>query len=719
MTGNKMEKCDHNENRKKVCATCGTKIIYRNKKPEYFEIDEYFENLIKYFYPIFDKNNPVFPLSICSTCKIILNEHSPNQDEENKIVSKRRLPTMPNFIDIVLPATTRGSDSDKKNCNCYVCLTARTTYHSKVIKGRGNERVQPVIDKTNGLYGASKLTTELLKNSPSVSESDSNNCVVKVCVKCLAELSKGKPHNCDVRGTQSVKNAEMILESLNEKQQEQIASNILKRKVESNSNCETKKLKNVHVNLSTFGSKLRVLLNPLDQEQVFYSGEQLNSLKTSTGASLNDMKKLTNFLRCSGGRKIVPPNYLNELSNQLKTLKDLYQNGTYLFEAEKTKLKELRHVVWADAEELLLTITAKRNLTGNCQVKVMADGGQGFFKVSMSVWSDDYLDAADSTSDNKRATYQEGGTCSKTSKLTSVKKLIIICIVPQIKETYDNIKLLFDLIDINKIAFRFVSDLKVLLIINGQQTATATFPCPYCFISLSDLRDRSTDLKRDTHTVRLKTFKDLDEDFQKFKAFDKIKAKAKECHSTINEPLFVEEENVYVIQKCVIPELHVIQGYVNHVFWDGLVPLVGEEKALIWPKKFHLMFQNYHGRVFEGNACRKLLKEADALLDPSIYSTVGKLALVPYVSAFNAMNKVVENCFSSKVVDLSSLKSEIDYLRKTVAAIEISENLKMHILLDHIEECLHFLNKDDGLGLWSEQAGETVHTEWSKIWKKY
>ena len=64
-----------------------------------------------------------------------------------------------------------------------------------------------------------------------------------------------------------------------------------------------------------------------------------------------------------------------------------------------------------------------------------------------------------------------------------------------------------------------------------------------------------------------------------------IKKSAKLCHSTINLPLFNDDDDVYVLQKYIIPELHILQGYVNHVLWQGLVPLLGQEKALFWPKK--------------------------------------------------------------------------------------------------------------------------------------
>lgn len=85
--------------------------------------------------------------------------------------------------------------------------------------------------------------------------------------------------------------------------------------------------------------------------------------------------------------------------------------------------------------------------------------------------------------------------------------------------------------------------------------------------------------------LKLKTCGDLIENYIDFVSRGQIKKNAKECHNTINLPLFDEEDDTYVIQKCGIPELHILQGYVNHLFLNGLAPLVGPEKALIWTKK--------------------------------------------------------------------------------------------------------------------------------------
>ncbi|KAJ3662502.1 hypothetical protein Zmor_006848 [Zophobas morio] len=141
----------------------------------------------------------------------------------------------------------------------------------------------------------------------------------------------------------------------------------------------------------------------------------------------------------------------------------------------------------------------------------------------------------------------------------------------------------------------------------------------------------------------LRTYEDATRHYKKFCSLEKNKKISKECFSTVNNPIFEEGAGTTVLQKCVIPEFHILQGFVNHLFWNGLVPLVEREVALSWPQRLGLVTKSYQGEIFEGNACRRLLKEADRILD--LDTDRAKLELVPIISALKAMNKVVEDCF--------------------------------------------------------------------------
>ena len=115
------------------------------------------------------------------------------------------------------------------------------------------------------------------------------------------------------------------------------------------------------------------------------------------------------------------------------------------------------------------------------------------------------------------------------------------------------------------------------------QTATSTYPCPFCFITIKDLKDRRKLTLYSTENLR--THGDLKKDFIKYTSLNKNKKLAKQCNSTLNDPIFFEDDTTCILEKNIIPELHILQGTVNHLFWDGLVPLLGREVTLKWSHK--------------------------------------------------------------------------------------------------------------------------------------
>lgn len=96
------------------------------------------------------------------------------------------------------------------------------------------------------------------------------------------------------------------------------------------------------------------------------------------------------------------------------------------------------------------------------------------------------------------------------------------------------------------------------------------------------------------------------------------------------------------------------------------------EKALLWPKKLGIPHKSYHGNIFEGNQCRKLLKEADKLQDPEIYKDIGPFRLQPFITSFKAMDKIVNTCFSAKQADLRDIDKNLRELRKALKSTGIS-----------------------------------------------
>lgn len=90
-------------------------------------------------------------------------------------------------------------------------------------------------------------------------------------------------------------------------------------------------------------------------------------------------------------------------------------------------------------------------------------------------------------------------------------------------------------------------------------------------------------------------------------------------------------------------------------------------------------------------------KKADKPFDSEIYKKVGRLILLPLISAFKAMDKLVNCCSSAREIG-SDLNKFVEELHEAFRGTEVSETLNIHVALKHIKHILHFLVKQ-GLGL--------------------
>ena len=117
----------------------------------------------------------------------------------------------------------------------------------------------------------------------------------------------------------------------------------------------------------------------------------------------------------------------------------------------------------------------------------------------------------------------------------------------------------------------------------------------------------------------------------------------------------------------------------------------------------------YRGKSLEGPSCEKLLKNLDKL-DRQV-----PRRLKVFVTTLFSFDNLKKSCFSDKVHDnfirhCQAFKYNFDLLKFP------SGSTKIHIVLDHLEQ---FVNEKGALGPFSEQASESVHADWKKIWDLY
>lgn len=303
--------CDHEENRYKVCAVCGKKIIFGTNPRSKFVISENIEILIKNFsnneFTLVDSR---FPRGICLCCKVVL-------DERNQGKTTRYLPPMPNFLDIQLLKETRSRDNQE--CSCFICRVGKQKFRTKIVNGRGVKKDSISITTHNGLYGAKK-TVEIKNMVANSSEEISNvQPPPKICKVCFAELFEENVHLCNQN--EAPKNVLTNIESFPEKTQDNILHKLLASKAKiSNSSSN---LRNVEMTLKTGGRNARVVVNPVSKIPVYFAEDKLDNFVANTvllpinfivltlkimivslGMTLNEMEKVTNFIRTTAGKSL-------------------------------------------------------------------------------------------------------------------------------------------------------------------------------------------------------------------------------------------------------------------------------------------------------------------------------------------------------------------------------------------------------------------------------
>lgn len=201
-------KCSHEDNRLKVCAVCGKKIVYGNSPNSKFMISKDVESLIKqYSNNEFNVLDSRFPKGVCVSCRFAL--YSIRQEK-----TPRKVPNMPNYL-----SSEFSCSRDDQVCDCYICRVATQKGHPKPVRGRVKE------------------------------DSRLNKPTLKICKICFAEISKGKPHSCN--SNVAHKNVVATIESLPDKTQDRILHELLATKAKISD--PSSNLKNVDMNVKTGG----------------------------------------------------------------------------------------------------------------------------------------------------------------------------------------------------------------------------------------------------------------------------------------------------------------------------------------------------------------------------------------------------------------------------------------------------------------------------------
>lgn len=236
-----------------------------------------------------------------------------------------------------------------------------------------------------------------------------------------------------------------------------------------------------------------------------------------------------------------------------------------------------------------------------------------------------------------------------------------------LKETYENLKLVFNKLGYQNHKWLVCGDLKVLCMLLGQQGGYTKFPC---FLCLWDSRDRSNHwIRRDWPPRNL----------------------------VVGEKN-VLRENLVPRENVLLPPLHIKLGLMKQ--FVKALPKDGECFKYLG-SKFPALSEAKLKGVFVGPDIRKLMSDQNF---------VGSMT-PPQKETWNAFTKVVKN-FLGNHKDLN-YKKIVEGMLKSYKKLGCSMSLKVHFLNSHLD---YF---PENLGAVSEEQGERFHQDIKEMERRY
>ena len=545
-------------------------------------------------------------------------------------------------------------------CNCQICQKAKSlpTTSKRFLGGRPEIKVKPkpVVEKT--------------------------------CSICLSIVAKGKSHDCTDK-TLKERISQVVANSKSNVTIGQcIASEVLK---------ETEPSPKGTIRLSQVlgGQKLPVVIGSAKAStpKPEISVPSLLELSNQLSVGVGKQKKIATWLNKNIGHGTVEKNFQSSLSDATKTFSDDFELSSMIFSPGQTY--ELVHV--KDLNHFLSKILAMRSLEQHhLLVKMQIDKGQGLLKFCMSI--------VDLLEDEQEVEYKSSG----------VRKVFVVAAVPKMGESYKVLQQTLTKINFWDISLQWVfsNDLKMSNLLCGIQPHSASFPCHVCYAPKDDLGTR----------YGLRTIGTCLRDFDAFEGIGKIRAKAKQCNNQIEPPLLARDfsDATLLAQPIInfIPpcELHILTGVTGHLYKALLIIF---PQAIEWPQFLAIDFRKIHGGEFVGNDCKRLLSNVDFL--QSLAVNYANLLAMPFVDAFKSLNKVRLACFG-KELDPDYKVFLDEFKANTLAIVEHQDIVltitpKIHFIFFHIFDWCDDANI--GLGLVSEQTGESIHHQFCSFFENY
>ena len=282
-----------------------------------------------------------------------------------------------------------------------------------------------------------------------------------LCSDCYLPISDETEHKCVPAVLPSIE----IVTSLSGKSEEEQAAKIVRQKLVSEAST-SRGHKYGTVTLATCGQPIHVeVKRPKIEPQPIATVDHMIKQMQQQNCSLSQIEIDQKFVRKIFGTNSVEPHCREKVIDATHHLDKFFEVKVLEFKEKVGKTSKERTVekpvvVVKDVNSLIRYLLEEMDLDeGKTLLKVGIDDGQGFLKFCLLIV-------------NKH----------KNEAANSVKEVIILSAVPDVKESYENVYTLWKEVGINDIEgnVKLGADLKIYNIVLGIGTHSSSCPCYIC-----------------------------------------------------------------------------------------------------------------------------------------------------------------------------------------------------------------------------------------------
>ena len=523
-----------------------------------------------------------------------------------------------------------------------------------------------------------------------------------MCKRCLSQVGRGMEHNCTL--TQRRQNLGSGL-FLDPRGAEILASDAIKAKASvASGNCVGS------MQLATRGAPLTVTIGSQANNSAKGTSadrpvpaKEISRFQQAIGLSRNQTARAATFLRYWMGSNAVEPGLERQLQLQDRTLENFFCVAHVDMKTGRETTQRRAVAYCTDPAGLIQRVLHQRQVSPNeALVKIGIDGGGGFMKVCLSVVpiSENFSEQPPRSRFARAVQFKDSG----------VKKLLLLALVEDVDECYENLQALLQLLDLQAVSFVCAVDMKLANTVLGLQTCSSTHPCPWCEMHRADFGVSSRRARlRSLGTIRQNAIR-----YQQAAAGrgGRSKPSAAEFMNCVQLPLLDLMDNTLVTDIIPPIELHLMLGIVNKLF-DELDSRLRAAagcgmQAADWAQRLNLRKPQIQGGQYAGNDCARLLDGAD-ILEQMLHEASLPIGM-PVVRALRCFREVKRKCFGQELH--SDFELAIAAFADAYAELGIGFTPKVHAVLCHVAPFLNAAARQPstsarcGLGFWSEQASE-------------